>query len=67
MFIASRNDRYCCTCGKWGGIRNEAPEFYFSMEYATGKCPTRETEVPTLPSESCPDWAGANRPSAEFA
>ena len=67
MFIASKDDRYCCTCGKWKGIRNENPRFFFTMEYATGKCPTRETGSTTLPSESCPDWMGVSQPSTAFA
>ena len=60
MFIACKQNPCCGTCLNWKGVRIEDDGFFFAMEYASGKCPAREMQAPTLPGENCPEWVGRN-------
>ncbi len=64
MHIASQQDKQCCTCEHWNGIR--APEsdgYVYSIPDAEGVCRGihshhgESDHVMTLPAASCSAWA----------
>jgi hypothetical protein len=43
----------------------EDVSFFFAMEYASGECPLRKSQAPTLPGECCPEWREGGEISCE--
>lgn len=65
MYIVKGNEKACCTCSHWSGVRAmEESGFVYSLESLEGVCKGMKRaangaefdRVLTLPSASCEAW-----------